>query len=88
MNSNEVNTTEKLSDDSIESRANVSLAVRRYVRSAERFKQASADFNKACQDLRGQLVRSLRFASRIEGYLYLVICDEDGNFDVEKIDEL
>ena len=37
---------------SIDDRINISLAIGRYLRAAERFEQASKDFNEACNDVR------------------------------------
>jgi hypothetical protein len=72
----------------IEKRVALSLAVGRYVRSAERFNEASRDFTGACKSLRKHLGREQRFVVQVDWKHYLVTSDRDGNFDVEHIHSL
>lgn len=72
----------------IERRVALSLAVGRYLRSAERFNDASREFTGACQSLRKQLGTEQRFVVQIDFKHYLVTSDRDGNFDVEQITSL
>ncbi|GAA4446416.1 hypothetical protein [Novipirellula rosea] len=77
-----------MSDLDIERRVALSLAVGRYLRSADRFNQASRDFTGACKSLRKQLGTNQRFVAQIDFKHYLVTSDRDGNFDVEAIPTL
>jgi hypothetical protein len=72
----------------IERRVAISLAVGRYLRSAERFNQASREFTGACKSLRQQLGKEQRFVVQVDWKHYLVTSDRDGNFDVESIETL
>lgn len=69
----------------IERRVALSLAVGRYLRSADRFNQASLEFTGACKSLRQQLGNEQRFVVQVDWKHYLVTSDRDGNFDVEPI---
>ena len=69
----------------IERRVALSLAVGRYLRSADRFNQASQEFTGACKSLRQQLGNEQRFVVQVDWKHYLVTSDRDGNFDVEPI---
>lgn len=69
----------------IERRVAISLAVARYLRSAERFNAASKEFTGACRSLRKQLGSEQRFVVQVDFKHYLVTSDRDGNFDVEAI---
>ncbi|TWT80582.1 hypothetical protein CA13_20270 [Planctomycetes bacterium CA13] len=77
-----------MSELDIERRVALSLAVGRYLRSADRFNQASRDFTGACKSLRKQLGTNQRFVAQIDFKHYLVTSDRDGNFDVEAIPTL
>ncbi|MBB3205094.1 putative class III extradiol MEMO1 family dioxygenase [Rhodopirellula rubra] len=77
-----------MSDLDIERRVALSLAVGRYLRSADRFNQTSRDFTGACKSLRKQLGTNQRFVAQIDFKHYLVTSDRDGNFDVEAIPTL
>lgn len=72
----------------IERRVGLSLAVGRYLRSADRFNDASRDFTGACRSLRKQLGADQRFVVQVDFKHYLVTSDRDGNFDVEPIASL
>lgn len=72
----------------IERRVAISLAVGRYLRSAERFNEASREFTGACKSLRNQLGTEQRFVVQVDFKHYLVTSDRDGNFDVEAIPTL
>ena len=72
----------------IESRVNLSLAAARYLRSADRFNEASRDFTTACKSLRKQLGSNQRFVVQIDWKHYLVTTDGEGNFDVEQIESI
>ncbi len=72
----------------IESRVNLSLTVGRYLRSADRFNEASRDFTSNCKSLRKQLGANQRFVVQVNFKHYLVTSDGDGNFDIEAIESL
>lgn len=72
----------------IERRVAISLAVGRYLRSADRFNEVSRDFTGACKSLRKQLGSDQRFVVQVDFKHYLVTSDRDGNFDVEAIPTL
>lgn len=72
----------------IERRVAISLAVGRYLRSADRFNDASKGFTGACKSLRKQLGSEQRFVVQVDFKHYLVISDRDGNFDIEPITSL
>ena len=77
-----------MSDLDIERRVALSLAVGRYLRSADRFNEASRDFTGACKSLRKQLGTNQRFVAQIDFKHYLVTSDRAGNFDIEAIPTL
>ncbi len=72
----------------IERRVGISLAVGRYLRSADRFNDASKDFTGTCKSLRKQLGADQRFVVQVDFKHYLVTSDRDGNFDIEQIASL
>lgn len=72
----------------IERRVAISLAVGRYLRSADRFNEASKEFTGACKSLRQQLGTEQRFVVQIDFKHYLVTSDRDGNFDIEHIQSI
>ncbi|TWU39357.1 hypothetical protein [Novipirellula artificiosorum] len=72
----------------IERRVALSLAVGRYLRSAERFNNASKEFTTCCKSLRKRLGSDQRFVVQVDFKYYLVTSDRDGNFDVEPIPSL
>ncbi|QDT60601.1 hypothetical protein SV7mr_31250 [Stieleria bergensis] len=72
----------------IERRVAISLAVGRYLRSADRFNEASREFTGACKSLRKQLGNEQRFVVQVDWKHYLVTSDRDGNFDIEPIASL
>lgn len=72
----------------IERRVALSLSVGRYLRSADRFNDASRDFTGACRMLRKQLGPNQRFVVQVDFKHYLVTSDRDGNFDIEPIASL
>ncbi|TWU38660.1 hypothetical protein Q31b_37380 [Novipirellula aureliae] len=72
----------------IERRVALSLAVGCYLRSAERFNDASKEFTSCCKSLRKQLGGDQRFVVQVDFKHYLVTSDRDGNFDVEPIPSL
>lgn len=72
----------------IERRVSLSLAVGRYLRSADRFQEASAEFTGACKALRTHLGNDRRFVVQVDFKHYLITSDKDGNFDVERIESL
>lgn len=72
----------------IERRVALSLAVGRYLRSAERFNESSRDFTGACKSLRKQLGADQRFVVQVDFKHYLVTSDRSGNFDIESIASL
>jgi hypothetical protein len=74
------------STNDIETRVNVSLAVGRYLRAADRFEAASQEFNDACSALRNQLVEPSRFITKIDFKHYLVTSDQERNFEVEELE--
>lgn len=72
----------------IEKRVSTHLSVSRYLRSSERFNEASKEFTAACKDLRERLKDCDKFVVQIEFKHYLVTTDSGGNFDVEQIESL
>ena len=72
----------------IERRVEISLAVGRYLRSADRFNDASKDFTGACKSLRKQLGSEQRFVVQVDFKHCLVTSDRDGNFDIELLESL
>lgn len=72
----------------IERRVGISLAVGRYLRTSDRFNDASKDFTGACKSLRKQLGPNQRFVAQVDFKHYLVTSDRDGNFEVEPIASL
>lgn len=72
----------------IERRVAISLAVGRYLRSADRFQEASREFTEACKTVRQQLGADQRFVAQVDFKHYLVTSDNDGNFDIESIQSL
>lgn len=72
----------------IERRVAISLAVGRYLRSADRFNEASREFTGACKSLRKQLGTGQRFVVQVDFKHYLLTSDRDGNFDIEHIQSL
>ena len=72
----------------IERRVSISLAVGRYLRSADRFQEASKDFTETCKTLRNQLGTEQRFVVQVDFKHYLVTSDKDGNFDIEHIQSI
>ena len=70
----------------IERRVEISLAVQRYLRAAERFEAASNEFNESCQAIRQALPRESRFVANISHQHFLVTSDQEGNFEVESVD--
>ena len=72
----------------IDRRVSLSLAVGRYLRSSERFNEASKEFTGACNSLRKSLGRSQRFVVQVDFKHYLVTSDDSGNFDVELVESL
>ena len=69
-------------------RIDIALAVGGYLRAVDRFDVASKALNKACSELRAQIKGRTRFVVQAENRHFLVLCDRDGNFDVEQIESL
>ena len=78
----------KMEPTDIEQRVAIPLAVGRYLRSADRFNDASREFTGACKSLRKQLGSGQRFVVQVDFEHYLVTADRYGNFDVESIKSL
>lgn len=72
-------------EKTIAERVELTLAVGRYMRSAERFESASQEYNEACTALRSKLEKPDRFITKIDGLHYLVTCDDAKNFDIEVV---
>lgn len=72
----------------IERRVALSLAVGRYLRSADKFNTASHDFTEACKSLRKSLGNKSRFIVQVDYKNYLVTSDNHGNFDVEMVESV
>jgi hypothetical protein len=70
----------------IETRVNISLALRRYLRAVNNFEAATKEFNEACSVLRNRLVEPSRFISQIDFKHYLVTSDKEHNFEVEELE--
>jgi hypothetical protein len=79
---------ENQAEYSIEQRVDSTLAIRRYLKAADRFNEASRDFTTACKTLRKQLGSNERFVVQIDWKHYLVTTDGEANFDVEPIQSL
>lgn len=77
-----------MSQLTIERRVALSLAVGRYLRSTQRFNEASKDFTERCKTLRAELGNEQRFVAQIDFKHYLVTSDREGNFEVEHIQSL
>ncbi len=72
----------------IERRVAISLAVGRYLRSSQRFNDASKEFTDACKTLRKELGSEQRFVVQNDFNHFLVTSDREGNFEVEQIQSL
>ncbi|QDV62497.1 hypothetical protein [Crateriforma conspicua] len=72
----------------IDRRVRLSIAVGRYVRSANRFNEVSREFTEACDSLRKQLGHGQRFVTQADFKHYLVSSDRAGNLNVETIESL
>lgn len=72
----------------IERRVAISLAVGRYLRSSQRFNDASKEFTDACKTLRSELGSQQRFVVQQDFKHFLVTSDREGNFEVEQIQSL
>lgn len=72
----------------IERRVAISLSVGRYLRSSQRFNDASKEFTDACKTLRKELGSVQRFVIQNDFKHYLVTSDREGNFEVEQIQSL
>jgi len=72
----------------IERRVSISLAVGRYLRSSQRFNEASREFTDACKTLRKELGNEQRFVVQNDFKHFLVTSDREGNFEVEQIQSL
>ena len=77
-----------MSDLDIERRVAISLAVGRYLRSSQRFNDASKEFTDSCKTLRKELGSEQRFVVQNDFKHYLVTSDREGNFEVEQIQSL
>ncbi len=69
----------------IERRIAISLAVGRYLRTSQRFNEASKEFTEACKTLRKELGSEQRFVVQNDFQHFLVTSDRDGNFEVEQV---
>ena len=72
----------------IDRRIQLSLAVERYLRSSDRFHEASREFTESCAWLRKQLGPNVKFVHEVEFRLYLVTSDKESNFDVTRVERL
>lgn len=72
----------------IERRVAISLSVSRYLRSSQRFNDASKEFTDACKTLRKELGSQQRFVVQNDFKHFLVTSDREGNFEVEQIQSL
>jgi hypothetical protein len=72
----------------INQRVTLSLALQRYVAAADRFEQASREFNEACSQVRTNMQSPMRFVAHIAYQHYIVTSDGEGNFDVDKIESI
>ena len=72
----------------IETRVGLSLGVGRWLRTSERFNEASKEYTSACRDLRKKLKPGQRFVVQVDFKHYIVTADRDGNFDVEPVPSL
>ena len=77
-----------MSEMTIEDRVELTVAVGSYLRTSERFNEASKDFTEACKSLRQRLGEKQKFVVQINYKNYLVTSDSSGNFDVELIESI
>jgi hypothetical protein len=73
-------------ENDIENRVNTTLAVRRYLRAMARYEEVAKEFNEACTSLRNHLSVSSRFIVEIDLKYYIVMSDQERNFEVEEIE--
>ena len=72
----------------IDQRVGASLALQRYIRAVERFEAATDEMNEACHAVRLNVPNDSQFVANIQHQMYLVSTDNEGNFDVQKVDSL
>jgi len=84
MTTTEQQETQPVSD--AQSRVNRSLAVQRYVHADERYQDALRAFGEACQEVRDSVQIGSRFITKVDYVYYLVTVDDDGQFDVVRIE--
>jgi hypothetical protein len=73
----------------IETRVTLTLAIRRYLRAAERFEEAQKEFSESCANIRFVIRESpIRAAVNIDHKMMIFECDTEKNFSVEPIDLL
>lgn len=87
---NEVDDEQKKEPEkmNIERRVALAIAVGQYLRTLERFSNASNDFNLACERLRSQLGKKQKLVAQVECKHYIVSSDDRGNFNVEFIEAI
>ncbi len=72
----------------IQTQITLSLSLQRYLRAVERFEAASKEFTEACSTIRESLPKPSRFVAAISYQHYLVTSDQEGNFEVERLESL
>lgn len=82
------NTPIDLSKMTVDDRVKLSLAVSAYVRAAEKFEQASNDFNEACQKIRKIAPREAKFITAVSYSDYLVETKANGDFEINPITKI
>jgi hypothetical protein len=76
-----------MSELSLDDRVNISLAVGRYLRAADRFEQASKYFNEACSDLR-KVVEGDGRVVVVHDFKHYLVTHGRGSFDISPIEIL
>jgi len=71
-----------------ERRVKLQLAVVRYLRTQERYREAQKAFEEACTDIRGSMYEGERFVVKADHKHYIVTMDRKLDFDVEEIESI
>jgi hypothetical protein len=72
----------------IDQRVSASLALQRYIRAVERFESANTELQEASLAVRQNVPEDSRFVANIQHQMYLVLTDDEGNFDIQTVDSL
>ena len=72
----------------IDTRVNITMALSRYLRTQEEFREASIAFNAASADVKAVLPKGLRFITSIHGIYYVIDTYENGDFEIDEIENV